>query len=250
MFDFVRTIYWYVMLVMLTFFFGVLQHVNLIIFCANRERRRHLSLWYSNLWSRMLISITGSKVQVAGLENYDANKSYIIVANHQSYFDIFSLLGYFCIDYSFISKKLFAYFPLLGTGMKEAGFLFIDRNNSRQALSTLKEAAEKIRKGTSIIIFPEGTRSVDGAITSFKMGFLTLAAMCQEVDILPITIVGSKNIQSKDDITIHKANVTLLIDKPIRYKGSDIVSTQQKRAIIKKLENIIKKNYQRCLSTN
>ena len=113
--------------------------------------------------------------------------------------------------------------PVLGAAMSRAGYISIDRKDHRKALISMNRAAEVIRQGTSVFIFPEGTRSADGVIRDFKKGGLVLAAKSQQ-PVVPISISGSYRILPKKSWTIHPGEIRFSIGNPIQTAGSDSVS--------------------------
>jgi 1-acyl-sn-glycerol-3-phosphate acyltransferase len=107
--------------------------------------------------------------------------------------------------------------------MSRAGYVSIDRRDRRKAMNSLNHAAEVIRQGTSIFIFPEGTRSADGVIRDFKKGWLVMATKSQQ-PVVPISISGSYRILPKKSWTIYPGEIRFSIGKPIQTAGSDNVN--------------------------
>jgi len=169
-------------------------------------------------WAKAVLWVCGVKVQVYGLENLEPNEARIYLCNHQSYFDIFALLAYLPIQFKFVMKKELMRLPLLGTTMRLAGYIGIDRQDARKALKGMNEAAEKMKKGSSILVFPEGTRSPDGMLQPFKPGAFHIAvkSLC---DIVPLAIDGSRLIVPKGSLRIEKGTFTLRIGKTIPIRG-------------------------------
>ena len=114
------------------------------------------------IWSRLNGYLTPMFVKVTGKEHIDKRKSYVIISNHQSIYDIFLIYGWLGIDIKWVMKKELAKIPGVGFGSKKVGHIFLDRSNSRVALESLNEAKRKLVNGTSVVIFPEGTRSATG----------------------------------------------------------------------------------------
>ena len=108
--------------------------------------------------------------------------------------------------------------PLFGFAMKRARYISIDRENPRLAVKGMNEAAEKIKNGTSVLIFPEGTRSVDGQLLPFKRGGFHLA-LKSECNVVPISIIDSRLIAPKGSLRIKKGTVIMNIGEPIPVKG-------------------------------
>lgn len=182
---------------------------------GNNGSRIHFSVAVP--WARGVLRVCGVKVVVDGLENIKPGVSYIYMSNHQSAFDIFTLLGYLPADFKFILKKELMKIPIFGRAMKKAGYIAIDRGDPREAIKSMNRAAEKIRRGTSILIFPEGTRSKDGRLQDFKKGGFHLAIK-SGCDIVPLVIPNSRNIVQKGSMRIHAGTITMKICKPVVVK--------------------------------
>jgi len=202
----------------------------------NSENRIHR---IANLWAKILLMITNTKVEVIGKENIPLNRPQIFMANHQSDFDILIALGHLPGQFRWIAKKELFNIPIFGAAMKNAGYIEIDRNNRERAMQSLDEAALRIREGKSVITFPEGTRSRDGEIKPFKQGTFHLAIK-SGVPIVPISIVGSGQIMPKRSLKVTPGRVKLIIDKPIEVKGYTIENRQE---LIDKVRKVIMKNY-------
>jgi 1-acyl-sn-glycerol-3-phosphate acyltransferase len=119
--------------------------------------------------------------------------------------------------------------------MKTAGYIEIDRQDHELAMASLDKAARKIREGNSVMSFPEGTRSKEGTIKPFKQGMFHLAIK-SGVPIVPISIVGAKEIMPKRSLHIKPGQVTLVIDKPIDVSGYEI---ENRNELIEKVRNVI-----------
>jgi 1-acyl-sn-glycerol-3-phosphate acyltransferase len=142
------------------------------------------------------------------------------MTNHQSYFDIFALLANLPVDFKFVLKQELMKIPLLGFSMRRAGYIGIEREDPRKAIQSINKAVEKIKNGASVLIFPEGTRSIDGRIQAFKKGGFNLA-LRSDCDIVPVTISGSHHIVQKGSLKINKGSFRMHIGKPISVKGYD-----------------------------
>ena len=134
-----------------------------------------------------------------GLEHLQEEGPYIFMSNHQGSYDIFALLGYLPFQFKWLAKKELFSIPILGWAMTAAGYISIDREGTRETVEAMNKAAQKIREGMSVVIFPEGSRSPDGSIQPFKKGGFTLAVK-SKVPIVPIAIAGSREIMPKDQI--------------------------------------------------
>lgn len=146
-----------------------------------------------HLWARLIVRASLSSIRIDGVENIK-DGPFVIISNHQSIFDIFIAAGYFPLPFVFFSKKEVFKVPLIGRVMKHLEFIGVDRSNPREAARSLLEAVRKIKRGTSVLIYPEGTRSYhEGEMLPFKSGTL-VAARQTKVPILPIIVHGSRQI--------------------------------------------------------
>jgi 1-acyl-sn-glycerol-3-phosphate acyltransferase len=165
-------------------------------------------------WGRFAARVVGVRVEVIGRENYQSDKTYLIASNHASMADIPLILGSMQLNLRFVAKEELGRIPLLGWVMKGSGYVLIKRGQNREALQSLLDAAERLKLGRSIHIFPEGTRSVDGRLLPFKRGAFIIARKAG-VPVLPVTIVGSQLITPKKSLRIRKGTVKLIVGEPI-----------------------------------
>jgi len=193
----------------------------------------------ANLWAEILLFICNIKVKIIGKENLLNGKPQIFMANHQSDFDILIALACIPIQFRWIAKKEFFSIPLFGAAMKNAGYIEIDRYNREKALQSIDEAALLIRRGKSIMTFPEGTRNRDGQIKAFKQGAFHLAIK-SGAPIVPLSIIGSSRIMPKGSLKIKPCQVKLVIGEPIQVNTFDI---EKRYDLIEKVRNTIIKNY-------
>jgi len=192
-----------------TLFFGVIAVV-----VSSLVNQRVGSYFGGVVWSRLNGFLTPMIVKVSGRENIDERKSYVIISNHQSIYDIFLVYGWLGIDIKWVMKKELAKIPGVGFGSKKVGHIFLDRSNSRVALESLNNAKRKLVNGTSVVIFPEGTRSTTGIPGNFKKGAFKLA-LDLGLPILPITIIGTRHILPSGTLDLRPGKVMMIIHKPI-----------------------------------
>ena len=179
-----------------------------------------------NGWGRMLVEGTGSTVIVEGAENVPQDRAVVIVANHQGFFDIPVLLGYFPKAAAYIAKAGVRKVPILGKWNELYGTVFINRGNPRDALRAIQKGAERVKEGYSLVIFPEGTRSPDGHLLPFKPGALKLAQK-SGAPIVPVTLVNTRTVMVKGSLKIRKANIRVIIGKPIESDSDGSVDLAQ-----------------------
>jgi 1-acyl-sn-glycerol-3-phosphate acyltransferase len=143
-----------------------------------------------------------------------------VVANHQSLYDVFVLYGFLGIDFKWVMKQEMRSVPGLGIGCEKVGHIFVDRSNRRAALASIKAAESKISNGTSVVFFPEGTRSRDCALRQFKKGAFRFA-LDLNLPILPVTIVGTRQILPSDSLDLLPGKARLIIDGPLSVDDLD-----------------------------
>ena len=171
------------------------------------------------LWSRSLLLAGGVKLIVEGLEHIDPGKSYVIMGNHQSHYDVpalFSIVKNLTIRF-FTKKELFS-IPLFGRAMKSAGMIQIDRSNREKAIDSMNLAVDRIHKGVSLVVFPEGTRSSDGNVHQFKKGGFVIAIK-GKISILPVSISGSRFILKKHSSRIKPGTIKIVFSSPINTQN-------------------------------
>jgi len=157
------------------------------------------------------------------------------MSNHQSYFDIFALLAGLPVDFKFILKKELMRIPILGRAMRSAGYISLDREDSRKAIISMNMAAEKIRNGASVLIFPEGTRSEDGVVREFKKGGFHLA-LKSGCDIVPVAVVKSRDIVPKGSLKVNKGVIYFRIGGAIPVADC---SKKDMNALIEKVRDAV-----------
>jgi len=192
-------------------------------------------------WAQSGLSMNGSSIQLIGVENVPESGGVLFVANHQSNFDIPIMIAHVPRDKGFIAKLELLKVPSFSRWMKYIGCVFIDRKDPRQSLKDINDAAERLKAGHSLVIFPEGTRSADGTVAPFKAGGLKLALKAK-VPVVPVTISGSKNIMPKGTSLIKSASVKVIISPPL---VPDEFTKMDSTQISEKVRNIIISNLQK-----
>lgn len=164
-------------------------------------------------WSKTIMKMTGSKIEVEGQELLPKGPV-VFISNHEGNFDIPTLLGYIDKPFGFISKIEVKKVPIISSWMEVINCVFLDRKDRRQAIRSIREGTEILRKGHSLVIFPEGTRSKGGEMKEFKSGSFRLAKDA-EVPIVPICIKGTSNVFEKNGRLIKPAHIKVTICPPI-----------------------------------
>ena len=196
----------------------ILMSTWAIIISVVDKTGRKVHFFCAAPWARMILRVCGIKVRVRGLENLDTEVPRIYMTNHQSFFDIFALLACLPVNFKFILKQELMKLPVFGPAMKKAGYIGIERGDPRKAVKSMNLAAERIKNGASVLIFPEGTRSPDGRLGQFKKGGFSLAIK-SGCDIVPVAISDSCRIAPKGSLRIRKGSFSLSIGKPISLAG-------------------------------
>jgi 1-acyl-sn-glycerol-3-phosphate acyltransferase len=191
----------------------------------------------SKIFSKTLLKIAGVRLNIKGREQINGKEKYIFVSNHLSYFDIPVLISAIPNNLRFIYKKSIAYVPFFGWAVYLGGYVAVDRSNARSGFEAIKKAASIIKnKGLSFIIFPEGTRSLDGNIGNFKRGAFLLAGEVKE-KIVPVTIIGSNIILPKSSFKLKGGEVKVIIEKPLEYN--------EDKNFLNEIRELIVQNYEK-----
>jgi 1-acyl-sn-glycerol-3-phosphate acyltransferase len=172
----------------------------------------------SRVWGLWILASSGARVRVEGRENVLMDRPQIFFSNHASYFDVFCLLAHLPCQFRWLAKVELFRIPFFGKVLAYGGYLPIDRSNARAAHRSMVEAAKRIAAGSSIVIFPEGTRSPDGVLQEFKSGGAVLAIRAQ-VPVVPVAIVGTHRIMPKGTLRIRPGRVEVRIGQPIPTEG-------------------------------
>jgi 1-acyl-sn-glycerol-3-phosphate acyltransferase len=214
---------------------------SLIILFSFFSRNGNVLHLIARFWANSILWVGRVKTRVTGAEKLTPGRSYIYMPNHQSNADIPLLLGRLPVQFRWLAKAELFKIPIFGRAMRGVGYISIDRSNRKSAFESLARAARTIRNGTSVLIFPEGTRSRDGRLLSFKKGGFVLA-VDSGVAIVPVIIRGTRNIIPKGHFMIRPAPVTMQILDPVETadytrKTKDALLERIRTILIDNLEN-------------
>jgi 1-acyl-sn-glycerol-3-phosphate acyltransferase len=201
------------MIVVSTGFFGV---VSFVISLFDHTPARQLKV--ARVWARSLLRIVGVKVTVEGLDRIQPGGNYVFVSNHVSYMDIPVVLGNIPEQFLFLAKEELFKIPMLGTHLRTAGHVQVPREDPRSAIRTLQHTAALLHDGRSTLVFPEGGRSETGVLQEFKDGAAFLAIRAQ-IPVVPLAMIGMRNILRMHTLVFHRGPVTLRIGEPISTEG-------------------------------
>lgn len=168
----------------------------------------------ARLWSTLLLGLCRVRVRVEGREKIRPPGPYLFLSNHQSQFDIPAAVMAIPIQFRVLAKRSLFFIPIFGWVLLLAGFVGIDRSNRERAFQSIERAARRIRRGTSLLIYAEGTRSPDGELLPFKKGGFVLAIQAG-VPVIPLTICGSREVLPKGSLRIRPGVITVVVGDPI-----------------------------------
>jgi len=196
---------------------------------------RVASRYVAAKWARIIGWMTPMRVTVDGAENADPGKSYVVVCNHQSQYDIFLVYGWLNLDLKWVMKAELRKLPGVGIGCEKAGHIFVDRRDPEQARLAVSEAIERVGDGVGILFFAEGSRSTTGKLRPFKKGAFRIATS-QNLPILPVTIIGTRDIQKPKSMIITPGKARLVIHPAIDVGDG---STQNIRDLMSQTREVI-----------
>lgn len=165
-------------------------------------------------WANAILKSARLDVEVIGQENLKDDEHYLFVGNHQSYFDILVTLAKLDRSVGFVAKEELVKAPVIRYWMKELKCVFINRSNAREGLKSILEAANNIKEGRDMVIFPEGTRSKSHSVSEFKKGSLKLGFKAK-AKVVPITFLNLYKGYEKSESGLKKIKAKMIIGNPI-----------------------------------
>lgn len=202
-----------------------------------RGRRQHV---VARGWARGILLICGVRVRVRGLDQVDLGQHYVYVSNHQSYLDIPIVFGHLPVDFRIMAKASLFPIPFFGWHLQRTGHLPIGRTNVYADARRLLQAVNYIREGRSVVVYPEGGRSVSGGLEEFRTGIF-LAALKVGAPLVPITIRGSRRVLSPRSWHIRPGRVELIFDPPIVTEG---MGKERLDELVARVRQIMERNYE------
>jgi len=211
-------VYRYLMIVLYTIFWGLIA-----CFLGLVDRSGEGVIWVARNWVHWILATCHVEVVSEGLDRIDPKQPYVFMSNHQSVIDTAAIVSTLPVSWRFVAKRELLFVPFFGWALGLGGHVIVDRGNHQRAMQSMKRAAQRIRGGTNVIIFPEGTRSPSGVMGPFKSGGFHLAIEAG-VPILPITVSGTNQITPKGSLRIESGRVRILYGKPIPTSDLDLES--------------------------
>lgn len=191
-----------------------------IIRRKNRQKSAQIGQRFVVWAAKGLTFISGTRVIVRGFENVPADTAVLYVGNHRSIFDILTLYPYLKNNTGFVAKESLKYVPLVGWWMWFTNSLFLNRTDIKKGLQTILDGIDLIKKGTSIVIFPEGTRSKTDDLLPFKEGSLKIAEK-SKCPIIPVAITNTEAVFENHLPRIKRASVVIEFGRPIFLDNID-----------------------------
>ena len=211
----------------LTIFWGTLSLLVSLVEATGRAQHA-CARW----WARSLLFVSRTRVTLRGVEQITPGRTYVYVANHQSYMDIPVLFAYLPGDFRIMAKTSLFYIPFLGWHLHRSGHMPVTSSNPRSAARSLLKAADYVSKGTSVFIFPEGARSPDGRLGAFKAGTFLLAIKAG-VPVVPVTLNGTRAVVKMYSSHIRPGRVEMILHPPISTAGMDSHSADELSARVR-----------------
>ena len=230
-----HTTKFWIIIILLSIILGTLAVLARLLDSSN-----NLSHKVSALWGRWLCTFNGIEVNIQGLEHVRRDQAQIFVANHQGFFDIFALNAYLPVQLRWVAKSSLFKIPFVGWSMSASGYIPVERENRKKSYQAFLATIEQLKGGNSIVIFPEGTRSVDGTIGPFKKGGHLLSVR-SGASLVPVTLLGTGSIIKKGSGIITPGQIQIIISPPL---SSEAVKEDKEENVLRNLRDIICKNYE------
>ena len=170
--------------------------------------------WPAHCWAKLFCILSFVRVTVKGRENISKGTSYVFVANHQGAYDIFAIYGYLGHNFKWMMKKALERIPLVGYSCRRAGHIYVDNRTPAAIRQTMADAERQLAGGMSVVVFPEGSRTLDGKVHTFRRGAYTLAVEFG-LPVVPLTIDGAYKVMPRTALLPRPGHITLTIHRPI-----------------------------------
>lgn len=186
--------------------------------CLLRVPEAHMQ-WIPRFWAWSVLHLgIFCPVRVLGRENLDPEGVYVFAANHTSALDILALQVVLPPNFRWLAKKELFDIPFFGWAMARCGYIPIDRSDARAALRSLQQAGRRIAAGASVLVFPEGTRSVSRELLPFKSGGLALAIRARR-PVVPVAILGARRALPPKKYLLNPGVIHIVFGRPIPVEG-------------------------------
>jgi 1-acyl-sn-glycerol-3-phosphate acyltransferase len=229
--------FFFLFVMLSTAFFGTM--VIIMAFVPGLDPRQNLGYLIGRFWAWLNLGLSGTKTEITGMKKIDRHKSYVVMSNHQSHYDVWALIAYLPLQLRWVMKIELRSIPVFGLGCEKLGMIYVDRGDSARARESLEIAKDKIKGGASVVFFPEGTRSPDGKIQEFKKGGFVMA-LATDTPILPITINGSRFALPKGmPLLMKPGKIQVIIHDPVEVDG---LTYEDRDKLAERVREIIEKD--------
>lgn len=186
-------------------------------------------------WARACLAVAGLRVQIKGLERLDPGKTYVFMPTHASFLDILLVFAYIPHNFRVIVKEEIFSNPFLGLAVRSSGQLPIDRKNPKKGLKSLRQAADLLQQGISVVAFPEGSRTPNGIIQEFKVTIFVLPIRTR-VPVVPVLIEGTFQALKRGSVLLKPFPINLTFYDPI---PADSLEDQDRRIYAEKVRRVL-----------
>ncbi|MGD9903208.1 MAG: lysophospholipid acyltransferase family protein [Vicinamibacterales bacterium] len=232
-FHLLRTVFWLIpAIAVYTIVLGTLS-IGSSVFGGHG----HFAHSCARAWSWLILVTTGVRVEVRGLEHLTPGATYVFVANHQSIYDIPVLFASLPYQLRIIAKASLGRFPFLGWHLRRTGHMLVDRQRPDRA-GIFAWARSLPDRRLSLIVFPEGTRSRDGHVGTFKAGSL-FPAVQAGLPIVPLSVVGSRHVMRKGELTTRPGDVLLVVHPPVATTATAEPTAEDMRALAARIRAVV-----------
>ena len=188
---------------------------------------------YASRMARRIVRLTGSRITINGAENIPKSGATLFVANHQSYMDIPVMMSVVDRPIGFVAKEELGKIPFFAQWIVYMKCVLITRGDTRKALAAILQAAKLLQQGHSLVLYPEGTRSIDGNLGEFKAGSLK-AAQKGKTMVVPVAIDGARDIMPRNSFWMYKTEVTVTVLPAISAETVQAMDTKELAMVVKK----------------
>lgn len=209
--SFLKTAYFILLLLVVTLFSAIpLLLSRFLYWIVGKDFPTQIGHSRAISWGKAIMKATpGWHARIAGKENIPTDRPYVIIANHESMTDIFAIY-LLEVQFRWLSKQEVFKVPLVGQCMRICGYIGISRGQKNSHKEALDKSAETLKKGISMLFFPEGTRSLDGKPKKFKIGAFKLAIE-NDVPILPVVLINAGKLLKKGSLVPNPANLVIQV---------------------------------------
>jgi 1-acyl-sn-glycerol-3-phosphate acyltransferase len=214
----------------LTYVWGIVSYVASFFDSNGNLAHRCISQW-----ARTSLALAGLRIHIEGQERLNPKNTYIFMPNHASFLDTLLAFAYIPCDFRDVIKEEVFSIPLLGLVLRRSGQIPMDRNNPWKALKSLREAADLLKEGVSVLVFPEGTRTPNGEIQEFKTALFILPIR-SGIPVVPVLIEGTFQALKRGSILLNPVPLKLTFYDPI---PADSFGVRDRRLYAEKVRHVL-----------